>query len=69
MGEGVRIAVIAETVWFFESHKVDSVGGEGDKKDFHEEEIECFPAHKEIDIAGEENNKIHLLGFVGETCR
>ena len=66
MGEGVRVTVIAEAIWLFKSHEVDCVSSESNEKDFHEEEVKGFPAHKKIDIAGEKDDKIHLLGFVGE---
>lgn len=45
-------------------HEVDGVAGKGDEDDFHDEEVEGFPAEEHIDVAGDEDCEVKLLSSV-----
>ena len=48
-------------------HEIDGVGGEGDEDNFHDEDIESFPAKEQIDVPGDKGDKEQLLGTIGQT--
>ncbi len=67
MGEIVGLTIQTETIGLFEFHEVDGVGCEGDEYYLHDEDVEGFPAEKEVDIASQEHSQKQLLGAVGQS--
>ena len=67
MLEGVGVPVVTEVKWLAEAHEVDGVGGEADEQDFHDEEVHGLPAEEQVEVAGDKNGQIDLLGLEGQT--
>ena len=65
--ECVRLFVVAEGEWLADADKIGGIEGDGNEYNFHEEEIEGFPAHEDIDVSGDKDHSIDFLCAVGES--
>ena len=64
--ERVHVGVVAQAEGPFEFDGVDQVGRQADEGDFEDGVVERDPVEEQVDVAGQEDHQVDLLGAVGE---